>query len=151
VDVDLTLLTGFEKEEEFVSNLTAKFRTRRPDATEFALKNRVLLLRASNDVFLDVALAGLPFEERTVERASAWEISAHSNLITCSAEDLVVHKVFANRDLDWLDVKGVLQRQGALLNVDLIFQELRPLLKLKEAPEIEDRIRKLIDQERLGS
>ncbi len=148
MDADLTLLTGFEKEEGFVRNLVAEFRTRRSDAVQFALKNRVLLLRASNEVFLDVALAGLPFEERTIERASPWKISAQANLITCCAEDLVVHKAFANRELDWLDVKGILQRQIKRLNIDLIFEELRPLVQLKEAPEIEDRLRKMIEEEK---
>ena len=42
-----------------------------PDAAQFALKNRVLLLLASNDVPIDIALGGLPFEARTIERSSA--------------------------------------------------------------------------------
>ena len=147
VDADLTLLTGLENEKDFIGGLTAKFRARRPDAAEFALEKRVLLLCASNDVFLDIALAGLPFEERTIKRASRWKISREASLTTCCAEDLVVHKAFADRELDWLDVKGILQRQGARLNVDLIFEELRPLLKLKEEPEIEDRLRKMIEEE----
>lgn len=147
VDADMTLLTGFENEEEFIQILAAKFRTRRPDAAEFALEKRVLLLCASNGVFLDVALAGLPFEERTIERASPWEISADASLTTCCAEDLVVHKAFADRELDWLDLKGILQRQSPQLNVDLIFAELRPLLELKGEPEIEERLRQMIAEE----
>ena len=141
------LLTGFGKEEDFIAVLLKKFRGRRQDAATFALQKRVLLLEASNGVFLDVALAGLPFEERTLERASNWKIAADASLITCSAEDLVVHKAFAARDLDWLDVKGILQRQGARLDIDLIFEELRPLLQLKEEPEIESRLRKMIEEE----
>ena len=150
VDADLTLVTGFGNEKNFIQTLAAKFRTRRPDAAEFALDKRVLLLCASNGVFLDVALAGLPFEERTVERASPWKISADASLTICGAEDLVVHKAFADRDLDWLDLKGILQRQGTQLNVDLIFEELRPLLQLKGEPEIEERLRKMIAEERLS-
>jgi len=94
-------------------------------------------------------LGGLPFEERTITRASPWKISKKDSLITCCAEDLIVHKAFANRDLDWLDLRGVLRRQGQKLNVDLIFKELRPLLELKEAPEIEDRLRKMMENEKL--
>jgi hypothetical protein len=148
VDVDLTLLTGFGNEEGFINALAAKFPTRRPDAVEFALQKRVLLLCASNGVLMDVALAGLPFEERTIKRASPWGISDRANLTTCCAEDLVVHKVFANRDLDWFDVQGVLRRQAPQLDLDLIFRELRPLLELKEAPELEDRLRKMIEAEK---
>jgi len=143
------LITRFESKPAIVSSLTKKFRTRRPDAAEFALKARVALLFASNDVPIVVALGGLPFEERTITRASLWEISRKDSLVTCCAEDLIVHKAFANRDLDRLDLRGVLQRQGQKLNVDLIFKELRPLLELKEAPEIEDRLRKMMEKEKL--
>jgi hypothetical protein len=150
VDVDLTLITGFGNEPDFVSAFTKKFRTRRPDAVEFALDKRVLLLLASNDVPLDIALAGLPFEERSVTRASPWKISEDTALVTCSAEDLIVHKAFADRPQDWLDVQRILQRQRVRLNLNLIFEELRPLIALKEAPEIEDRLRKMIEDEKLS-
>jgi hypothetical protein len=148
VDADLTLLTGFGNEEPFIRTLIGKFPCRRPDAAAFALQSRVLLLCASNGVFLDIALAGLPFEERTLQRASSWQISDEASLVTCCAEDLVVHKAFANRDLDWLDLKGIVQRQGPQLNIDLVFEELRPLLQLKEEPEIEARLRNMIEQEK---
>src|SRR5438128_444081 len=91
-DADLTLLTGFGQEEHFISALIQHFRPRRPDAAEFALRNRVLLLFASNDVPLDIALGGVPFEERTIERSSPWQIRSDTKITTCSAEDLVVHK-----------------------------------------------------------
>jgi len=40
-------------------------------------------------------------------------------------------------------------RQIERLDVDLIFKELRPLLELKEAPEIEDRLREMMEKEKL--
>ena len=150
-DADLTLLTGFGSEESFISELVGHFRPRRPDAAQFALKNRVLLLFASNDVPIDIALGGLPFEARTIERSSAWQIKPDMRITTCSAEDLVVHKAFANRAQDWADIERILMRQIERLNIHLIFQELRPLLQLKEAPEIEDRLRKMIEEEKLSA
>jgi hypothetical protein len=90
-DADLTLLTGLGQEEHFISALIQCFRSRRPDAAQFALRNRVLLLFASNDVPLDIALGGLPFEERTIERSSSWQITSDTKITTCSAEDLVTN------------------------------------------------------------
>jgi hypothetical protein len=55
-DVDVTLLTGFIAEVNYVDQLLTKFRPRRNDAREFALRNRVVLLQASNDIGLDIAL-----------------------------------------------------------------------------------------------
>jgi len=134
-DVDLTLLTGFGKEEEFVDILLKEFRPRQPDAREFALTSRVLLAKTTDGIEVDIALGALPFEERTIARASLWEIAPDVSLTTCSAEDLVVHKVFAGRDLDWGDAERILIRQHGKLNLDQIRSELEPLLELKGESE----------------
>lgn len=134
-DADLTLLTGFGSESEFVEQLIRGFTPRRPDAAEFALRARVVLLKASNGVDLDVALGALPFEERSVQRSSDYVFREGCVLPTCSAEDLIVHKVFAGRDRDWADVRGVLSRQGEKLDLALIRNELSPLLEAKEDSE----------------
>lgn len=134
-DVDLTLLTGFGNEEVFAEELLASFEGRRPDAREFALHQRVLLIRTQSRVDVDIAFGALPFEERTIQRASAWEWAPGQLLVTCSAEDLIVHKAFAGRDLDWGDVERVLIRQYGKLDLTLIRSELDPLLELKGEPQ----------------
>ena len=134
-DADLTLLTGFGGEADFIDGLLAEFMPRRTDAKDFASRSRVLLLRAGNGVDLDVALGGLPFEQRVVDRASDYEFRAGCRLPTCSAEDLVVHKVFAGRERDWADVRGVLDRQHGKIDMALVRRELKPLLEAKEEPE----------------
>ena len=146
VDVDITLLTGFGGEEPFIRALLARFQPRRSDAAEFALRNRVLLVENSQEVGMDVALGGLPFEARSVERASAFNIGGEQHLITCSAEDLVVHKCFASRDQDWIDVRGVLEKQRGKLSLAQIYDELTPLVALKEQPEIVERLRGLVEK-----
>jgi len=130
-DVDLTLLTGFGSEDGFIDTLLKQFASRRADAREFALSRRVLLLRTESGISMDVALGALPFEERSIGRSSRWSWAPGQSLITCSAEDLVVHKVFAGRDLDWGDVERVLIRQHGKLDLALVRTELKPLLELK--------------------
>ena len=97
---DLTLITGFGNEELFVDQLLSTFQGRREDTKSFALRFRVLLLRAANGVPLDIALGAMPFEENSVARSSLWQLSENSQLRTCSAEDLIVHKAFAGRERD---------------------------------------------------
>ncbi len=143
-DADLTLLTGFGGEEAFVDALLASFRGRTTDARRLALERRVVLLEAANTVPLDVSLGGLPFEERLIERSSEFDVALGIRLRTCSAEDLVVLKAFAGRDLDWLDVRGVAVRQAGQLDEALIFRELEPLLELKGAPEAAIRLRQIL-------
>jgi hypothetical protein len=106
IDVDLTLLTGFGKENRFVSILLSRFEPRIEDAARFALTNRVLLLRTTSGVGLDIALGGLLFEESVVARSSSYTFPSDVLLRTCSAEDLIVLKSFAARPKDWSTSRG---------------------------------------------
>ena len=142
-DADLTLVTGFGGEEPFVDKLLSAFQGRRSDAKSFALQYRVLLLEAANGTPLDIALGAMPFEKNSVQRSSLWQLPENTSLRTCSAEDLIVHKVFAGRERDWLDVEGVLLVQGSGLDFRQIREELEPLLALKDSPESLERFRKL--------
>ncbi len=78
----------------------------------------------------------MPYEERVVERASFYRYAPDIDLFTCSAEDLVVLKAFADRDRDWIDLEGVLIRQGSGLDRRYILESLEPLCDIKESPEI---------------
>ncbi len=143
-DIDLTLLTGFGDEERFVDGLLKRLNPRHPDSREFALSRRVLLAQTPEAVEVDIALGAIPFEERTVARASAWQVREGVTLTTCSAEDLVVHKAFAGRDLDWGDVERVLIRQHGKLDLALVRSELKPLLELKGEPESLDKLERML-------
>lgn len=93
-------------------------------------------MQATNGTYIDLALAGLPFEERLVERATEFEYAPGIRLRTASAEDIVVSKAFAARHRDWNDIEGILVRQQGKLDWDYINKELSFLCELKEAPEI---------------
>jgi hypothetical protein len=148
VDVDLTLLTGFADETRYVSVLMDTFEARIDDAAQFAAVNRVLLLRAASGVGLDIALGGLPFEELAVSRASVFAYPPDIPLRTCSAEDLIVLKAFADRPKDWLDIDGIIIRQSPHLDWSYVRAQLAPLAELKDAPELLDKLdRRRIDLE----
>lgn len=144
-DVDLTLLTGFGAEESFVDKLLSHFESRRDDAKEFALRNRVLLLVTASGIGIDVALGGFPFEELAVRRATPFEFEPGLSLVTASAEDLVVMKAFAGRPMDWGDLQGILRAQPKL-NWTYVVEQLAPLCELKDSPETVDRLLTMRDQ-----
>lgn len=145
-DADLTLLTGFGGEELYIDALLGSFRARHAGERDAALLRRVLFIESTEGVGIDIALGALPFEEHSVARASEWRIDAGLTLTTCSAEDLIVHKAFAARDLDWADVQNVVMRHGRKLNVEQIWAELRPLVELKEEPEILAKLERIFDR-----
>jgi hypothetical protein len=142
-DVDLTLLSGFGNEEMYIDALLARYKSRVEGPHKFALAHRILLLQSKDGVGIDIALGAMPFEHHTMTRATEFEFASGQRLRTCSAEDLVVMKAVAGREQDWLDIKGVLIRQGNHLNWKTILTELRPLSALKEAPEIVTELERL--------
>jgi len=142
-DVDLVVLAGFGREQEFFIALTEAFRPRPEHSPEIAEKGRVLLLQAANGVPLDISLGCIPFEERMIDRSSKFPFLPEVALRTVSAEDLVVLKAFASRPQDWVDVSNVLIRQSASLDMSLIRRELAPLCELKETPETLDQLERL--------
>ena len=92
-----------------------------------------------------MALGGILFEGMLVDRATLFEYEKGVALLTCSAEDLVVLKAFADRSRDWAYVEGILLRQRGDLDWDYIVNQLEPLCTFNEAPHIIERLEKLRD------
>jgi hypothetical protein len=131
-DVDFTLLVQLKKQRAIVKQLLRDFKPRIDDAEAFAIENRVVLCYASNDVEIDIALGAPGFEEQVIARSTPFAFRPRCSLVTASAEDIIVLKAIADRDRDWIDVRGILVRQGHKLNWDYIDIELAPLCELKE-------------------
>jgi hypothetical protein len=53
---------------------------------------------------------------------------------------LIVFKAFADRGQDWVDIENILVRQGRKLDWRYVLTQLKPLVDLKEAPQILDRL-----------
>lgn len=150
-DIDLCLLCGFGNEEQYIKTLLSMYTSRISDAHQFALQNRVLLLSASNGVSVDVSLSGLPYEEKMINRATPYTFEENCSLITCSAEDLIILKAFADRAKDWMDVESIIDRQGEKLDTTYVIDHLAPLCELKESPEILKRVKQLLQENTIKS
>jgi hypothetical protein len=94
------------------------------------------LLKSPSGVGIDISLGALPFEEALVRPATTFSIGPGIEIRTCSAEDLIVLKLFASRPLDILDAESVAIRQKTRLDWDYIEEQLRPLAEVKDQPEI---------------
>jgi hypothetical protein len=145
-DADFSALAPYGDESRVVEILLQRFAPRRFDARDFALANRVLLLKTHRGVDVDVALAAFPFEIEALEMASSWEIIPGVSLRTCPAEHLVIYKLVAGRIHDLSDVESIVRRQGRRLDVDRIRRWGREFAGLKDDPDLlrpfEDAMRK---------
>jgi hypothetical protein len=148
-DVYLTILCPFGDEPETIDWLLGQLDPRLPNAREYAMRYRVLLLKHGG-IDVDVSIGAIDFEHRAVERATPHLYAPGVELTTCSAEDLVVFKAFADRGQDWVDVESIMKRCGPKLDWSVIDTELKPLVELKESSEILDRLLRLRKQYQLG-
>lgn len=135
-DVDLSILAPYGDEDGVLDVLLAHLTPRTPDARDFALRARVLLLVARNGVKLDVALAAFPFEREALDAASDWEPAPGIIVRTCSAEHLIVYKLVAARTRDIGDIEGIVRRQADRLDVERIRRWGREFAELKEDPDL---------------
>ncbi len=85
---------------------------------------------------IDIALAALPFEELVIQRSSHFPFALECTLRTCSAEDLMVFKLFAFRPRDLADAESIAIRQRGKLDWDYIRHHLIPLAEVKDEPGI---------------
>ncbi len=142
-DIDISLLTGFGAEAAPVDLLLSAYAPRIAGARQFALANRVLLLRSPSGAGIDVSLAALPYEELAISRASLAELMPGLPLRLCSPEDLIVMKLFAGRETDLRDARSVAVRQGERLDWAYVEAQLAGLADLAGDPGLMLRLRGL--------
>ncbi len=147
-DIDLSVLCPYGEELAAARRLAQLFQPRFAGAIEFTLESRVFLARTADGTPVDIALGAIDFELRCIERASAFDFGGDMRLFTCSAEDLIVMKVFANRERDWPDVEAVITHRATALDWELIERELKPLLPLQGGQPAWERLMEL--RRRLG-
>ena len=135
-DVDITVMAEIGSEEPIVDACLARFSARLHDARDFALQHRVVLIRSSNGVDLDLALGASSFEIDSLTRATPHEYAPGYVLRTCSAEDLIVHKSVAGRHQDLADINGIVNRRHAKLDLAYIRHWLVIFAEIKNDPEL---------------
>ena len=141
IDIDISLFTDFD-DANYIHEILQHFESRISDPKAFAHENRILLIM-NEGIGVDIVLSGIPFEREMIERSSLFQFTEAITLITCSAEDLIVMKAFADRDKDWGDVSGIIMRQAGCLDWAYILEELKPLADVKENPDILDHLENL--------
>ena len=78
------------------------------DVEEFVKKTWVLpCIDPNTGIRVDITFSFSSFEKQAIENAVSYELE---NVIIryCRAEDLIIHKIFAGREIDLIDVRKVL-------------------------------------------
>jgi predicted nucleotidyltransferase len=150
-DVDAIVLLGDRPVRRFVESAEAGgFPARISDATTFAQRSRVFLLRHSDSgVDIDLSAGALPFEEETIRRARRVPVG-RLTVPVATPEDLVILKAIAGRPQDIADISGLLA-----VNPDLDRGRARAHTKMfsevLEAPEILETLERLFREQPRGT
>lgn len=132
-DVDIVVMLPSNQEDEILRVLLQRFRPRMADALSFAKRYRVLLIKTSGDVPVDVALGISGYEEEALQRCSKISFEGRTAIRILSAEDLIIHKCVAGRPRDVEDVERVLIRQRVNLELRYIRSWLRDFAQIIDA------------------
>lgn len=141
-DVDITVLVPSQELVPFIDTIIAKFHPRFPDAREFALRHRVLLLQSEDRIPIDISL-GIPgYEEEALQRAVEVDFPGAGKLRLMGPEDLIIHKCVAGRPRDLEDVEGILIRQRLKIDAQLVrnwLESFQPLVDTHDPLEFFER------------
>ncbi len=141
-DLDITILVALGEEEAVIKKIHSVFIPRIPDALEFALKNRVCLVKNREGYEIDISLGVPGYEEEVIKRAEKCSMHKKHTVMICSAEDLIIHKVVAGRPQDLSDIEGIIMRQGKKLDVKYIRKWLKEFNHLPGMEDIIERFEK---------
>lgn len=139
LDVDITVGPPEDDPATFLDRVQAVFPSRVSDLPAFARQTRVLPVRASNGVAVDISLAAPGYESLMLDRAVELPLGPRRRVRFCTAEDLIIHKALAGRGIDVQDIRGIITRQRDRLNTRYIRRWLRDFSAVLESPEVLER------------
>ncbi len=107
----------------------------------------VIHIWAMPDVAVDLLMSVFDYERQAIARAVDATIEGIPARV-CTAEDLIIHKAIANRTQDWMDIEGVLLRQGNKLDLVYLRDWLAQFAEALENPELLKRFNEMYDRVR---
>ena len=145
-DVDVTLGVGPSRLPDVLAACEEMSLEPLPeDVVEFVKSTFVLPVSdAQSGIRVDLIFSTTPYEAQAIARAERVDIGG-VKVPFATAEDLIIHKLFAGRARDFEDVVGVVRRKGAELDweyLDHWVSEFAALPGLEELPARLDELRR---------
>lgn len=118
-DVDVTLGVGPERWSDLVDACADIVLQPLPDDIQRFVETTFVLpaLDEATDIRVDLIFSSTPYEAQAIERAVRVEIRGEQ-VPFVTAEDLIIHKLFAGRPRDLDDAASVVRRKGPDLDWD---------------------------------
>jgi hypothetical protein len=114
-DIDITLGIDTDRSEQiFMISRELSLTPRKYATMEFVRRNALLrVMDEQTGIAVDFMFSFLPYERQAIERAQSINIG-QATVRFSTAEDTIIHKLFAGRPLDTVDVKGIVNETKVL-------------------------------------
>lgn len=146
LDVDFTIWVEPEQFESTIQTLAARLSLRTAQPLESARQTRVLPVRASNGVFVDLLFAAWPIEKQAIERAVLRNIAGAEVRLT-ALDYLLYLKLISERPKDQADADALLRRHRGRVDLSWLEAELTALAESVAQPELLLRFQRLLSGE----
>ena len=146
LDVDLTLWVEPEQFESTLEMLAARYQLRNPRAVETARRSRVLAVRASNGIAVDLLFAAWPLEKQALGRAVVREVSG-VKVRVAPIDYLLFLKLISDRPKDLTDAEVLLRRHRNSVDLGWLRRQLASLAESTAQPDILNRFERLLNQD----
>lgn len=140
-DADFKVFIGNRTLSQFEELLANQFPLVAPDSPEAS--PLIFMARAPNRIKLDFLIAVPGYEDEVLRRASRHAFGDLTFPI-CSAEDLVIQKVIADRDKDWMDLASLINIRHDELDDAYIRNWLSQFAEILERPDWLERYDSLV-------
>ena len=143
-DVDVLVSLEEAQWETFIkAGVRFGFVPRIDNPVAFAHRSRVFLVHhRPTGVDVDIAVAGLPFEEESIEQAT-WRKVGKLSLPLPTPENLIIMKAIAHRPQDMMDIKALVEANPKL-NVRRIRRYVQEFSAALDMPDISTDLDKLL-------
>ena len=143
-DIDLTLAADPTRLPELLAICTTlALEPLPPDVEAFVRRTFVLpVVAPETGVRIDFIFSSTPYEREAIARAQWIEIQG-TPVAFASAEDLILHKIFAGRPRDLEDVAGVVRRKGESLDWGYIETWANEFAAVPGREDLPDRVARL--------
>ncbi len=143
-DIDVTLAAGPEELPTVREVCDELGLEPLPDDVEGFVRDTFVLpaLDPETAVRVDFIFSTIPYERHAIERAVRVQIEGAS-VPFATAEDLLLHKLFAGRPRDLEDAAGVVRRKGGELDWGYVERWAREFAAIPGREDLPDRLREL--------
>jgi len=143
LDVDLTIWVEPDRLEATVAELASRLALRTAEPTESLRRLRLLPVRATNGVSVDLLFANWPIERQALDRA-VWLHIGKVAVRVAPLDYLLFLKLISDRPKDATDAEVLIRRHRGKMDVSWLEAELSSLAQSMGQPEILQRFQRLM-------